>query len=102
MELAAQELTPEALASCEGFGIYGPSGRIGTVEAVARRPEGGRPALLSIRAGLHRSWLVHVPVDQVEEVSLDERRVVLRSGALLSGPRRPGAAMRPDASTPTG
>jgi hypothetical protein len=102
MELAVQEITLEALASCEGFGIYGPSGRIGTVEAVARTAEGGRPALLSVRAGLHRSWLVHVPVDQVEEVSLDERRVVLRSGALLSGPRRPGAARRPDASTRAG
>jgi hypothetical protein len=88
MELATQEVALDVLARCEGFGIYGPSGRIGTVEAVARTAEGGRPSGLSVRAGLRRSWLAHVPVDQVEEVRLDERRVVLRSGALLSRPRR--------------
>jgi hypothetical protein len=92
MELG--EVTSEALVRCEGFGIYGPPGRIGTVEAVARTADGGRPALLSVRAGLRRSWLVHVPVENVERVSLDERRVVLRSGALLSGPRRPGVHTR--------
>jgi hypothetical protein len=101
MELAAPDVTLEALARCEGFGVDGPSGPIGTVEAVARTVE-GRPALLSVRAGLRRSWLVHVPVDEVDEVSLDERRVVLRAGALLSGPRNPGAARRPDAGTPAG
>jgi hypothetical protein len=96
MELAAQEVTLETLARCEGFGIYGLSGRIGTVEAVRRAGENGRPAFLSVRAGLLGSWLVHVPVDQVEEVSLDERRIVLRSGGLLAGPRRS------DADTPAG
>jgi hypothetical protein len=88
------EITSQALARCEGFGIYGPSGRIGTVEAVARTADGGRPALLSVRAGLRRSWLLHVPVENVERVSLDERLIVLRAGALLSGPRRPGAGTR--------
>jgi hypothetical protein len=88
------KVTSEALACCEGFGIYGPPGRIGTVEAVARTADAGRPAVLSVRAGLRRSWLVHVPVENVEHVSLPERRVVLRSGALLSGPRRPGAGTR--------
>ena len=92
MEVA--EVTPDVLARCEGFGIYGPSGRIGTVEAVARTADDGRPAHFSVRAGLRRSWLVHVPVENVEGVSLDERRIVLRSGALLSGPRRPGAGTR--------
>jgi hypothetical protein len=96
METTEHVVTPEALARCEGFGIYGPSGRIGTVEAVRRAGGSGRPAFLSVRAGLLGSWLVHVPVDQVEEVSLDERRIVLRSGGLLAGPRRS------DADTPGG
>ena len=82
---------PEALAGCEGFGVYGTSACIGTVEAVRRDRRSGRPALLTVRAGLLGTWLVHVPVDQVEELSRDERRIRLRSGGLLAGPRRPGA-----------
>jgi len=78
-----------ALARCQGFGVYGPAARIGVVEDVRLDVRSGRPALLSVRAGLLGSWLVHVPVDQVEEVSAEERRIVLRSGGLLAGPRRP-------------
>ena len=76
------------LAACRGFGVYGPSARIGVVEDVRLDRESGRPALLSVRAGLLGSWLVHVPVDEVEEVSSGERRIVLRAGGLLAGPRR--------------
>src|SRR5262245_32039141 len=75
------------LGDCRGFGVYGPSARIGVVEDV-RLGESGRPALLSVRAGLLGSWLVHVPVGEVDEVSVPERRIVLRSGGLLAGPRR--------------
>jgi hypothetical protein len=73
------------LGDCRGFGVYGPSARIGVVEDVRVDRESGRPALLSVRAGLLGSWLVHVPVD---EVSSARRRIVLRSGGLLAGPRR--------------
>ena len=76
------------LADCRGFGVYGPSARIGVVEEVRIDQDSGRPALLSVRAGLLGSWLVHVPVDEVEEVSSARRRIVLRSGGLLAGPRR--------------
>ena len=76
------------LADCQGFGVFGPSAQIGVVEEVRLDRESGRPALLSVRAGLLGSWLVHVPVDEVDEVSLDERRIVLRSGGLLAGPRQ--------------
>jgi hypothetical protein len=76
------------LADCRGFGVFGPSAQIGVVEDVQLDHESGRPALLSVRAGLLGDWLVHVPVDEVEEVSRARRRVVLRSGGLLSGPRR--------------
>ena len=77
-----------ALAVCHGFGVFGPSVRIGVVEDVRLDSASGRPTLLSVRAGLLGSWLVHVPVDQVDEVSLTDRRIVLRSGGLLAGPRR--------------
>jgi hypothetical protein len=76
------------LADCEGFGVFGPTAQIGVVEEVRVDRESGRPALLSVRAGLLGSWLVHVPVAEVDEVSLEERRIVLRSGGLLAGPRR--------------
>ena len=76
------------LACCEGFGVYGPAARIGVVESVRVDVDTGEPKLLVVRAGLLGNWLVHVPVDQVQEVSLLERRIALRSGGLLSGPRR--------------
>jgi len=76
-----------ALAGCVGFGVYGPTARIGVVEAVRLDAAGVRPHILSVRAGLLGSWLVLVPVSQVEAVSMEERRIVLRSGGLLSGPR---------------
>ena len=73
---------------CHGFGVFGPSAQIGVVEDVRLDSTSGRPTLLTVRAGLLGSWLVHVPVDQVEQVSLTDRRLVLRSGGLLAGPRR--------------
>ena len=76
------------LGDCRGFGVYGPSAQIGVVEDVRVDRESGRPALLSVRAGLLGSWLVHVPVGEVDEVIVAERRIVLRSGGLLAVPRR--------------
>lgn len=86
-----------ALAGCHGFGVYGPFAQIGVVEDVRLDRESGRPALLSVRAGLLGSWLVHVPVDEVEEVSPARRRIVLRSGGLLAGPRRVEEATQAEA-----
>ena len=76
------------LACCEGFGVYGPTARIGVVESIRVDAETGEPRLLVVRAGLLGTWLVNVPVDQVQEVSLLERRIALRSGGLLAGPRQ--------------
>lgn len=79
---------PEALARCEGFGVYGPNARIGAVEEIRRDSRNGRPRFLLVRAGLLGSWLVHVPVDQVDAVDVAARRIELRPGGLLAGPRR--------------
>ena len=57
------------LAGCEGYGVFGPSAQIRVVEKVRLDRTSGRPALLSVRAGLLGSWLVHVPVDEVDEVT---------------------------------
>jgi hypothetical protein len=84
----------EALAGCEGFGVYGSTARIGTVERIRVERGSGRPVLLSVRAGLLGSWLVHVPVDEVADVLPHERRILLRPGGLLAGPRRAEADTR--------
>jgi hypothetical protein len=76
------------LAYCEGFGVYGPAARIGVVESIRVDAETGAPVLLVVRAGLLGTWLVHVPVDQVQELSMLERKISLRSGGLLAGPRQ--------------
>ena len=81
-----------ALVYCEGFGVYGPAARIGVVESIRVDTETGAPVLPVVRAGLLGSWLVHVPVDQVQEVSMLERRISLCSGGLLAWPRRAGLA----------
>lgn len=74
------------LERCEGFAVHTPAARVGTVEEV-RAAEGAGPAALAVRAGLLGSWRLIVPVDQVAEVSARERKIVLRPGALLAGPR---------------
>lgn len=79
---------PEALAACAGYGVYGPTARIGAVEEIRFDGRDGRPKLLLVRAGLLGSWLVHVPVDQIEAVDTQARRLELRPGGLLAGPRR--------------
>jgi hypothetical protein len=84
---ARDDIDQQALARSEGFGVYGISARVGIVEKVRLERASGRPVLLSVRAGLLGRWLVHVPVDQVADVVPEERRVVLRPGGLLSGPR---------------
>jgi hypothetical protein len=78
---------PEALVGCEGFGVYGPTARIGSVEEVRTDSRDGRPRFLLVRAGLLGSWLVHVPVDQIDAVDVEARRLDLRPGGLLAGPR---------------
>jgi hypothetical protein len=84
---ARDDIDQQALARSEGFGVYVISARVGIVEKVRLERASGRPVLLSVRAGLLGSWLVHVPVDQVADVVPEERRVVLRPGGLLAGPR---------------
>jgi hypothetical protein len=78
---------PEALVGCEGSGVYGPTARIGSVEEIRTDSRDGRPKLLLVRAGLLGSWLVHVPVDQIDAVDVETRRLELRPGGLFAGPR---------------
>jgi hypothetical protein len=65
------------LERCEGFRVEAPDGRIGFVEAVLVSSETGRAATLLVR-GRAPSGLVAVAVDEIDDVALDEERIVLR------------------------
>ena len=80
-----ERITLSSLDGCEGFGVYGPRARIGTVEEV-RLGAGGRPVSLAVRAGLLGSWLVNVPAHEVEEICRGERRILVHAGGVLGGP----------------
>jgi hypothetical protein len=71
------------LAGCEGFAVHTALARVGTVEDVRLEPD-GRPSAIGVRTGLRGGWRLLVSVDQVAEISLEERRILLRPGGLLA------------------
>ena len=85
-----RRVKPEALAELHGLRRIRTlrRGSASSRTSAAARHERPARSSCSVRAGLLGSWLVHVPVDQVEAVSHDERRIDLRSGGLLAGPRK--------------
>ena len=66
------------LRRCEGFRVETPAGRLGTVESLRFGRLHDCPDELVVRAGLLRSRLVAVDVDDVETVLPREQRIVLR------------------------
>jgi hypothetical protein len=53
-----------------------PGGRLGFVEEVRRDPRSGRPAELVVRAGMHGTHVLVVPVERIRAV-VPGRRVVV-------------------------
>jgi hypothetical protein len=67
------------LCRCEGFRVDSPGGHEGVVQEVHFLSRLDRPDALAVRTGLgFRRRIRLIPVDEVEEVSLGEERVVLR------------------------
>lgn len=66
------------LSRCEGFRVDGPEGTIGFVEGLRFASRIDRPDLLEVRGGRFGRRLLLVPVEAVEEVLLDEERLLLR------------------------
>ncbi|HXF98824.1 MAG TPA: hypothetical protein VNJ46_09465 [Gaiellaceae bacterium] len=67
-----------ALRRCEGFQVDSPEGTIGYVEGVRYTSGIEEPGQLEVRAGWLGRRLLLIPVDEVEQVLLDEGRVLVR------------------------
>ena len=74
------DLSAYWLRTCEGFRVESNDGPSGIVEEVCLSA-GGQPEALAVRTGLFRSRLLLVPIDDVEEVLPQRKRVLLRSAA---------------------
>jgi hypothetical protein len=74
-----------ALARCEGFVVDSPEGPVGLVEGLRFVSRIDRPDLLEVRGGRLGRRLLLIPSDQVEEVRLDEERVLVRSAPAPPG-----------------
>ena len=64
------------LSTCEGFRVDSKDGRVGIVEEV-RFSSNDQPEALAVRTGLFRLRLAIVPVDEVERVSPQAKRILL-------------------------
>jgi hypothetical protein len=67
-----------ALRQCEGFEVDSPSGRIGLVEGLRYHSGIDQPDELEVRAGWLGRRLLVIPVHDVEEILIDEGRLVVR------------------------
>ena len=65
------------LSHCAGFGVFDPGGRIGVVDRLEYGSRRDRPDYLVVRRGLLRRHRLRVPVEQVVEVDLERRRVLV-------------------------
>jgi hypothetical protein len=82
---AASEDRSYSLARCEGFEVESPAGVIGFVEGLRFASRIDRPDLLEVRGGRFGRQLLLIPSEQVEEVRVDEERVLVRGVPLPSG-----------------
>src|SRR5262249_9928289 len=72
------------LAHCEGFDVDSPVGPVGFVEGVRFVTRIDCPDVLEVRGGRFGRQLILVPVEDVEEILLPERVVLLRTTPDLS------------------
>jgi hypothetical protein len=73
------------LARCEGFRVDSPTGMFGFVEGLRFVSRIDRPDFLEVRSGRFGRQLLVVPIEQVEEVSMVEERVLVRSAPSAAG-----------------
>jgi hypothetical protein len=65
------------LSHCAGFAAYDPGGRIGVVANLRYDSRSDRPDFLVVRRGLLRRRMISIPVEQVVEIDMAARRVVV-------------------------
>jgi hypothetical protein len=76
------------LARCDHFTVYAGERVVGAVEGMRFRSRVDRPDLLEVRCGHLDRRLLLVPVDDVERVEPEEKKVVLQDARPIPGVRR--------------
>jgi hypothetical protein len=72
-------MTNEDLSDCAGYRVEMRDGSIGSIAAVLARTGRKEPGVLVVHSDLLSCRLSAVPVDEVENVDLKHRRIVLRA-----------------------
>lgn len=94
-----------ALARCEGFRVESADGYVGVVEALRYAPStkwdrpselAVRPTDLAVHAGRSSKTLLIIPLAEIEEVFVTERRVVLRPSPRIAATERMAPPDAPD------
>ena len=67
------------LCRCEGFEVDSPTSRVGVVDGLRYYSRIDRPDVLEVRAGPFGRQLLLIPVEDVEQILVDEGRLILRS-----------------------
>jgi hypothetical protein len=69
------------LLRCQGFDVYDQDGRVGTVRRVRFGQTLGMPDALVVRTGLFIRQLVLIPTAEIDEISPNQHRVLVRRRA---------------------
>jgi len=69
----------DSLLRCQGFAVYDQDGRVGNVHDVRFGQALTEPDALVVRTGLFIRHLVLIPTAEIEEISADHHRVLLRA-----------------------
>jgi hypothetical protein len=67
-----------ALCRCEGFRVDSPTGKVGLVEGLRYQSRIDQPDALEVRAGWLGRKLLLIPVEDVDQIFVEEGRLVLR------------------------
>jgi hypothetical protein len=81
---AADDRRDDLLTRCDGFDVEAPEGLVGFVEGLRFGSRIDCPDLLEVRGGRFGRQLLLVPVEEVDEIRLADRCVVLRSAPMLA------------------
>lgn len=68
-----------SLTRCEGFRVDSPAGEVGFVEGLRFASRIDQPDLLEVRGGRFGRQVRLIPVEEVEEISIDDERLVVRT-----------------------
>ncbi len=81
---ATDDRREDLLTRCDGFDVEAPEGLVGFVEGLRFGSRIDCPDLLEVRGGRFGRQLLLVSVEEVDEVRLADRCVVLRSAPMLA------------------